>query len=77
MDDDPCVTLQRLEARKTELLLTGAVKVQRFRTASGQEEEVQFASTDMKALDAEIARYRDLCARSKGKRGSRFAIRAG
>ena len=75
-ETDPCEVLAQLEARRLDILMNGSVKVTRFRAATGQEEEVQLAAPDLKALDAEIARYRDRCDASNGKR-RRFAIRAG
>ena len=75
-DPTPCEILAELEAAKRKLMTGQSVKLTRFRAATGEERETHRAPADMKALDAEIRRYRDLCDRSKGGSG-RFAIRAG
>ena len=75
-DQTPCEILAELETAKRALLTGKAVKLTRFRAATGEERETHRVAADMKALDAEIRRYRDLCDRSKGGTG-RFAIRAG
>ncbi|RWF44287.1 MAG: hypothetical protein EOS65_02615 [Mesorhizobium sp.] len=70
--DDPCALATALTNVRLQLIAGGtAVMFQHGETRT------QFTAANLSALEAEIARNKDLCGQSTGGRKARFAMRAG
>lgn len=77
--DDPCTILRDLEAAYRDLIAGRMPKRVRYRDDSGAEQEVDHQRVDPATLQAEVQRYRTLCAESLGiaTGPSQFCITAG
>lgn len=74
--DDPCALYTAIYKIKMTLLSGGNASEVMIADLSTQR-RTRFNPADMKSIDAELARLKDLCQQSTGGRKARFAIRAG
>ncbi len=74
--EDPCAVLAELEAARRKIITGGQATRVSFRSGD-VERDVRYGTADLKALDADIRKYTDLCAAVTGGKSRRFMFRAG
>jgi len=74
--EDPCALYDALYNARLRMISGGFVEEVMIADLATTR-RTRFSVGNMKALDAELARLKDLCAQATGGRKARFAIRAG
>lgn len=73
--DDPCVRARELRAVRDRLITGEGVVESEFSGGNGSSRRVRYTKADMTMLNSEIAAADAACARSRGQRPRRFAVR--